>query len=221
MTQSCFTDLSKEDLTQSQLNDIAARMPLHVLAGYLETLQQELGELPERIQGLQNTIQTRQSHLSCQACSGTLTQQLESLERELKELPVHIQRMQTVIAAKQQMLSSQEVEWLSVSRFADSYEQATLVQHGKTRNPMAMIRDEYKGMKLGDIAAEVLNNEPSLLTTTELTHRIYCTYSDDEFERARNSLSTELRVGAKAKQPRWRKCGRYAYAGLHIPHTAT
>lgn len=81
---------------------------------------------------------------------------------------------------------------------------------------MAMIRAEYKGMKLGDIAAKVLSAETAPLTTTQLTQRIYCTSSDDEFERARNSLSTELRVGAKSNNPRWRKCGRYAYCGLHI-----
>jgi hypothetical protein len=79
---------------------------------------------------------------------------------------------------------------------------------------MDMLRDEYKGMKLGDIAAEVLDARQAPLTTTELSRIIYDTKNDAELSRARNSLSAELRTGAKGKHPRWQKIGRNAYASL-------
>jgi len=214
--QTCPTNLSKEELTQSQLNTVATLLPPSMLADYLDTLQIELRELPERIQRIQNAAEAEQETLPCQHFDDDLTKSLEALQIEFRELSVHIQRLEIAIKARQKEFSSQESEWFSKSKLADRADRATRVPQGKTRNPMAMLRDEYKGLKLGDIAAKVLNAAPSPLTTTQLTREIYCPLSNDEFERARNSLSTELRVGAKSDNPRWRKCGRYAYSGLHV-----
>ena len=221
MIQASHTNLSKEELTQSQLNTVATLLPLSILADYLDTLQIELRELPERIQRMQNATKAEQETLSCQKCGDDRTESLEALQIKLRELPVHIQRVENAIKARQKKFSNQESEWFSPSESVDRADRATPVPQGKTRNPMAMLRDEYKGLKLGDIAAKVLNDAPSPLTTTQLTREIYCPRSNDEFERARNSLSTELRVGAKSKNPRWRKCGRYAYSGLHFLSEAT
>ena len=216
MIQTCPTNLSKEEIIQSQLNDVAEQTPLDILVDYFETLQLELRELPERIQRMQNATKAEQETLSCQKCGDGWAESLEALQIKLRELPVHIQRVENAIKARQKKFSNQESEWFSPSKFAAPADRATPVPQRKTRNPMAMLRDEYKGLKLGDIAAKVLNAAPSPLTTTQLTREIYCPLSNDEFERARNSLSTELRVGAKSKSPRWRKCGRYAYSGLHF-----
>jgi hypothetical protein len=214
--QTCPTKLSKEEIIQSQLNDVAEQTPLDILANYYETLQIELRELPERIQTMQNATKAEQEILSGQECGDNLTESLEALQTQLRELPVHIQRLDNAIKARQKEFSSQDSQRVSTSKFAKPADRATPVPRGKTRNPMAMLRDEYKGLKLGDIAAKVLNDSPSPLTMTQLTSKIYCPLSNDEFERARNSLSTELRVGAKSDNPRWRKCGRYAYSGLHF-----
>jgi hypothetical protein len=57
----------------------------------------------------------------------------------------------------------------------------------------------------------VLSENLRLLTTNELTRLIYETKTDDEFDRARNSLSSELRSGMKVQNSRWKKVGRNAY----------
>ena len=143
-----------------------------------------------------------------------LTTYLESLEKELRDLPTRIQRVRNAIKAKQDRLSKQEGAYVPMSTFVGHLESLTSIQPPGKRNPTEMLRDEYKGMKLGDIAAKVLSDKQSPMTTTELSRIIYNAESDDELGRARNSLSTELRAGAKARNPRWRKIGRYAYASL-------
>jgi hypothetical protein len=217
VAQTSSMELSGENRIQSQLNGAAALMPLHVLAEYLEALQLELRELPERIQSLQIAIEAKRGNqLHQEGSDNSLRMELETLRKELRETPIHIRRVQRAIEARQRKFLTSEPEWFRISGSANSEERATPIQREKTRNPIAMLRGEYKGMKLADIAAKVLSAEPAPLTTTQLTQRIYCTRSNDEFERARNSLSTELRVGAKSSNPRWRKCGRYAYCGLHL-----
>lgn len=215
MTHTCSTE-SNERRIQSQLNDVATRLPLHLLGEYLETLQLEFRKLPGRIQQLQDVMTQQGTDPSCENVDNNLRIELEALQRELQEMPIHIQRVQNAIKARQRKFSSREPEWFRIREVSNSEERMVLVQREVTRNPIAMIRSEYKGMKLADIAAKVLGAASTPLTTTELTQTIYCTRSNDEFERARNSLSTELRVGAKSSNPRWRKCGRYAYCGLHI-----
>ena len=140
-----------------------------------------------------------------------LTTYLESLEKEFRDLPTRIQRVRNAVKAKQDRLSNQEGAHVSIPTFVGYLESLTSIQLPKKRNPTEMLRNEYKGMKLGDIAAKVLSDKQSPMTTTELSRIIYDAESDDELSRARNSLSTELRAGAKARSPRWRKIGRYAY----------
>jgi hypothetical protein len=130
----------------------------------------------------------------CHAAAQTEITSLKSRDREIADLEGKIRLVQHAIKAKVELLS--------------------LAQQSKQRSPMEMIRDEYKGMKLGDIANQVMKDKNVPLTTTELSRLIYATQSDDEFARARNSLSAELRAGAKGQRPQWRKLGRYAYASL-------
>lgn len=92
---------------------------------------------------------------------------------------------------------------LSVTSTEDSY-----------RTPTDMLRPVYKGMKLGDIIIRVLENQHGPLTSKDITSLIYNTSSQDEFDRARSSVSTELRSGAKGSSPRWQKIGRSAYIAL-------
>jgi len=133
-----------------------------------------------------------------------LTSYLESLEKELKALPKRIRAVKTAINANLKNFPDHEIEHfasLALTSLPD-------------RSPMEMLRDEHKGMRLGDIIAKVLNDRSAPLTTAELTRLIYDAESEDEFNRARNSLSTELRVGAKGENPKWQKVGRYAYSRL-------
>ncbi|WP_193909946.1 hypothetical protein [Vasconcelosia minhoensis] len=133
--------------------------------------------------------------------------QLAEQEAELMHLQVLIPQLRAAIANHESILTS-------VIRELDA--EQTIYSSDLTihRSPMDMIRPEYKGMKLGDIAAHVLETCQIPLTTTELARRIYEAKNDDELSRARNSLSAELRGGVKSTHPRWQKIGRNAYASL-------
>jgi hypothetical protein len=76
---------------------------------------------------------------------------------------------------------------------------------------MDMIRTEHKGMKLGDIIDKVLSSSQTPLTPKDIVNLIYAPRDQDEFERARSSVSAEMRSGAKGMHPRWQKVGRSAY----------
>lgn len=82
------------------------------------------------------------------------------------------------------------------------------------RSPMDMLRPQFKGKRLAEIIATVLEENQLPMTTTELSRIIYEVWSDEELYRARNSLSAELRTGANTHPPKWQKLGRYAYAAL-------
>jgi hypothetical protein len=133
--------------------------------------------------------------------------QLAEQEKELIHLQILIPQLKAAIANHESILTTviQEIE-------AEQKPQTS----GATvhRNPMDMLRPEYKGMKLGDIATHVLESCHAPLTTTDLAHRIYEAKTNDELSRARNSLSAELRTGMKDAHPRWQKIGRNAYASL-------
>jgi hypothetical protein len=143
-----------------------------------------------------------------------LTEFLESLEQHRQKCQKLMPIVQDAIDKKQQHSSIEEIGSAALSGLSARSKDLTATQQSKARSPMEMIRNEYKGMKLGDIAAQVLTDKNVPLTTTELSRIIYATDTDDEFARARNSLSAELRAGAKGQCPQWRKLGRYAYASL-------
>jgi hypothetical protein len=90
----------------------------------------------------------------------------------------------------------------------------SLLGVAENRMPADMVRVEYKGMKLADIIATVLAKSSSPLTPKDVTALIYDTNSPEEFDRARSSVSTEMRSGAKGQAPKWQKIGRSAYAPL-------
>ncbi|MGB3790377.1 MAG: hypothetical protein WA949_20380 [Phormidesmis sp.] len=134
--------------------------------------------------------------------------QLAEQEDELRHLKILIPQLKAAIANHELMLESitQELEAEKTQIKSDT----ALTQ----RSPMDMLRSEYKGMKLGDIAASVLASCDVPLTTTELARQIYEAKDSNELSRARNSLSAELRTGVKETCPRWQKIGRNAYASL-------
>jgi hypothetical protein len=125
---------------------------------------------------------------------------LAELEREYQELACSIHQLKSAIALEQQCLESFQAEQDGMK--------------GLERSPIDMLRPEFKGLRMSAIIVQVLAANPMPLTTPELTRLIYDVNSEGEFERARNSLSTELRSGAKSKTPKWRKIGRYAYSAL-------
>lgn len=136
--------------------------------------------------------------------------ELEKWEGELAEVQLIVQQLRAAVATLESYLAASSHEEPELDGMGAEHSPQWSVRE---RSPTEMLRAEYKGMKLGDIAAIVLQQH-SPLTTAELCRIIYDTESSDEFERARNSLSAELRSGAKGDAPRWRKLGRNAYASL-------
>lgn len=146
-----------------------------------------------------------------------MTSTLNFLEEEMKLLQIQIVEMQNSIRCRQAYLSSLQSETSESDAsipLASHLSEADINSPKLERTPMEMLRSQYKGMKLADIAATVLTEKQVPLTTTELSHIIYDIKSDDELYRARNSLSGELRTGAKKQNSRWHKVGRYAYASV-------
>lgn len=82
------------------------------------------------------------------------------------------------------------------------------------REPMDMLRPQYIGMLMADIIDSILSDSPQILSSDELTNIAYETENDDEFERAKASISAQLRIGAK--QGKWVKVGRGSFASHSV-----
>lgn len=75
------------------------------------------------------------------------------------------------------------------------------------RSPKDMLRPELKGKTLGDIVAMYLKGVKGKESNSDdIAKKIFEPSSEEEFQRAKNSLSTELRRGAR--EGRWKKNGR-------------
>jgi hypothetical protein len=139
---------------------------------------------------------------------------LADKEEDLDSLQATIARLRASIGTLEGLLEANR-------QGLPDIEEPTSIQDARShkrlhRHPMAMLHSPYKGMKLGDVAALVLSQSSQPLTTAELTRLIYDTQTEEEFERARNSLSAELRSGVRGESPRWRKIGRFAYAACSL-----
>lgn len=151
------------------------------------------------------SVQEKKSQL--EALLAERKQELAERLKLLAELKVGVQQLQGYVISIEGFIEVIDAE-IEADKALDTYKQ------NSRRNPMEMLRDEFKGMKLADIAETVLEDREGPLTTTELSRIIYDAYNDDELNRARNSLSAELRAGIRSKHPRWQKLGRNAYASL-------
>lgn len=79
------------------------------------------------------------------------------------------------------------------------------------RNPKDMFKPEFFRKTLGDAALTILDSCNHPLNSDQITKRLFDYRSEDEYQRAKNSLSTELRRGAK--EGKWKKIGRGFFAG--------
>jgi uncharacterized protein YihD (DUF1040 family) len=139
--------------------------------------------------------------------------ELDVLQEDMKILQLGMRAAQSSLEMHQGLLKDfDEQENQHMSTEQTELDSSETVQ-GK-RNPMDMVRLPWKGVKLSEVIHKVLIEQSSTLTTSELTKLIYVTNNDDEFSRARNSLSSELRSGAKAEPSKWQKIGRNAYAAI-------
>ncbi|MBH8567170.1 hypothetical protein I8748_34330 [Nostoc sp. CENA67] len=84
------------------------------------------------------------------------------------------------------------------------------------RSPKEMLRAEFANKTLAEVAEIVLNRRNEALTADEIARAIFITQDNDEYVRARNSLSTELRRGAR--EGRWQQIGRGSFASTQVAY---
>jgi hypothetical protein len=88
-----------------------------------------------------------------------------------------------------------------------SFPEVNQLQEEQGRKPKEMLKPEFQGFsRLADIVLSVLCKQQKPVSLEEMAQLIYDA-SPEEFARARNSLSSELRRGAAGTSPKWRKEG--------------
>jgi hypothetical protein len=75
-----------------------------------------------------------------------------------------------------------------------------------TRDPIQMLRPQFAGKSMGQIILSILGETNAPMEPQDVAKAAYSTDTEEEFIRARNSISVALRTGAGRKG--WRKLGR-------------
>lgn len=231
MTQICFIQSQTKQETQAELDAFISLLnsvseELTTLLSLNKQYENEIRKLQDDLLSLDQKLPTSPSLRKHHENVVRLTKQYEdAIEEKRKRLQVLNEELPVLLLLKsqyEQVIRTHEAHLLTLNE-NDSCRNPEIVSNlppqtisksnhpATTRSPMKMLHSRYKGMKLGDIAADVMNEKGTALTTSELTQIIYDTRSEGEFERARNSLSSELRSEVKKTDARWRKVGRYAY----------
>ncbi len=123
--------------------------------------------------------------------------------REGQQSSAHVSEPQNVVTT-----SKKEVEESTVGQQANDKE------NKNKRSPKDMLLPKYKGQTLGDIAEKILNSVKQSLDVDSITEVIFDTQNGDEYFRARNSLATELRRGAK--DGRWQKTSPGCFQAIGV-----
>ncbi|MEG5056584.1 hypothetical protein QUB60_02180 [Microcoleus sp. A2-C5] len=85
-------------------------------------------------------------------------------------------------------------------------------QNRHQRNPVEMKRPQYVGLTFAESIEKILNDSQEPMQVDRIVEAIFDAPSEEEFWRAKNSLSVELRRGADPQFKRWKKLNRYTYA---------
>ncbi|MEG4084360.1 hypothetical protein [Microcoleus sp. POL10_C6] len=85
-------------------------------------------------------------------------------------------------------------------------------QNRLQRNPVEMKRPQYVGLTFVESIEKVLNDSQEPMLVDRIVEAIFDAEPGEEFFRAKNSLSGELRRGAHNEYKRWKKLGRNLYA---------
>ena len=96
--------------------------------------------------------------------------------------------------------------------FKDADLEKASSQNRHQRSPVEMKRPQYVGLTFAESIEKVLNDRQQLMRVDQIVHAIFDVKSEEEFWRAKNSLSVELRRGADPKYKRWKKLSRNIYA---------
>ncbi|NEP29436.1 MAG: hypothetical protein F6K49_48830 [Moorea sp. SIO3I6] len=92
-------------------------------------------------------------------------------------------------------------------------------EEGQKRNPRDMLYPEFRGKTLREAVEIILDKFAAPVNREQIASRLFDAKSDHEQLRAKNSLSTELRRGAK--EGRWKKVGRGLFASNSFQEQVT
>jgi hypothetical protein len=95
--------------------------------------------------------------------------------------------------------------------FEDAGLEKAISQNRHQRNPVEIKRPQYLGLTFAESIEKVLNAHQEPMLADRIVEAIFDAESEEEFWRAKNSLSVELRRGAETHK-RWKKLGRNLYA---------
>ena len=97
------------------------------------------------------------------------------------------------------------------SAFEDASLEKASSQNKHQRNPVQMKRPQYLGLTFTESIEKVLNDRQEPMLVDRIVEAIFDAEPGEEFFRAKNSLSVELRRGAETHK-RWKKLSRNIYA---------
>ena len=89
------------------------------------------------------------------------------------------------------------------------------------RSPMEMKRPQYVGLTFAESIEKILNDRQQPMLVDQIVEAIFDAASEEEFWRAKNSLSVELRRGAEGEHKRWKKLSRNIYASNSFKQSAS
>ena len=166
----------------------------------------------EHVLHLQREIKKKQQQL---ADSDSLLQkkkaELVEKREDVRHLMLQNSAMQSHVDMLKKILKQITEEVITEDDLSDMAESDHSNGQKLRRNPMEMIKPQFKSMHLGDIVEMLLIESKKPMTIAEISRIIYDTDDKQELARARNSLSAELRSGAAKEPPRWLKRGRATY----------
>lgn len=96
------------------------------------------------------------------------------------------------------------------SAFEDAGVEKASYKNRHQRNPVQMKRRQYKELTFAESIEKVLNDRQKPMLVDHIVEAIFDAESEEEFWRAKNSLSVELRRGAETHK--WKKVARKTYA---------
>jgi len=177
----------------------------------LDSLQLRLGEREAYITHLQGVIEglkSRTHQADTQAQSLPVSVPSEAISTQSKQELEAKLNGPTTLESKIPLTERAQINAFHSGSLGNSGGVAA-----QPKRPSEMMKPEYQRFqKLGDLVEFLLNQNPQPITAKDLTAVIYECCSDQEFARARNSLSSELRNGASLNPPRWKKLNRTTYA---------
>jgi len=98
------------------------------------------------------------------------------------------------------------------SAFEDAGLEKASYKNRHQRNPVEMKRPQYEKLTFAESIEKVLNDRQQPMLVDQIVEAIFDAASEEEFWRAKNSLSVELRRGAQPQYKKWKKLSRNIYA---------